>query len=121
MAAVLSHFMTSRQVNVFHRGEAMITIQCKKTKRVAMAALAAASLVLWAMPAAAIDPVNTNSFGVAIRGYDTVAYHTQGRAVKGSKAYSHHWNDAEWYFASADNRDRFAADPERYVPQYGGY
>lgn len=66
-------------------------------------------------------PVNTTVFGIAIKGYDTVAYHTQNRAVKGSLQYSTNWNDATWYFASAQNRDLFAADPERYAPQYGGY
>ena len=66
-------------------------------------------------------PVNTGWFGVAIKGYDTVAYHTEGRAIKGTSDYSHEWNDARWDFASAQNRDLFAADPERYAPQYGGY
>ena len=70
----------------------------------------------------ALDQVNsTFFFGVAIKGYDTVAYHTEGRAVKGQREYAHKWNDAKWYFASAENRDLFAADPERYAPQYGGY
>ena len=69
----------------------------------------------------AFDQVNTTFFGVAIKGYDTVAYHTGGRAMKGKKKYAHQWNDAKWYFASAANRDLFAAEPERYAPQYGGY
>jgi hypothetical protein len=67
------------------------------------------------------NPVNTGWFGVAIKGYDTVAYHTEGRAVKGKSEFSHKWNDAKWLFASARNRELFAADPERYAPQYGGY
>jgi hypothetical protein len=61
------------------------------------------------------------TFGIAIHGYDTVAYHTENRAVKGKKEFSHEWNDAEWHFASAENRDLFAADPDRYAPQYGGF
>ena len=69
----------------------------------------------------AFDVVNSTFFGVAIKGYDTVAYHTEGRAVKGQRKYSHKWNDAKWYFTSAENRDLFAADPVRYAPQYGGY
>jgi YHS domain-containing protein len=72
-------------------------------------------------PAGAFEKVDQNFFGVAIKGYDTVAYHIEGRAVKGSKKFSHQWNDAKWYFSSAANRDLFAADPERYAPQYGGY
>ena len=67
------------------------------------------------------NPVNTGWFGVAIKGYDTVAYHTEGRAVKGKSEFSFKWNDAKWLFANAGNRDLFAADPERYAPQYGGY
>ena len=65
--------------------------------------------------------VNVDRKGVAIKGYDSVAYHTENRAVKGSSEFSHEWNDARWLFASAGNRDLFAANPERYAPQYGGY
>ena len=67
------------------------------------------------------EKVNTNVFGVAIKGYDTVAYFTEGRAVKGKSKYSHNWSDAKWYFSSEENRDRFVTEPERYAPQYGGY
>jgi hypothetical protein len=86
-------------------------------------AIAVAALLLAAHSGTAIafDEVNKTLFGVAIDGYDTVAYHTEGLAVKGRHEFSHNWNDAKWYFASADNRDLFAADPERFAPQYGGY
>lgn len=57
----------------------------------------------------------------AIRGYDPVAYFTQGKPVKGSREFTHEWNGATWRFASAESRDRFAAAPEKYAPQYGGY
>jgi YHS domain-containing protein len=67
------------------------------------------------------NKINSDMFGVAIKGYDTVAYFTEGRAVKGKSKFSYSWNDAEWYFASAENRDLFAADPEHYAPKYGGY
>ena len=69
----------------------------------------------------AFDEVNTTIFGVAIKGYDTVAYHTEGRAVKGSSKYAHKWNDAKWYFASQEHKDLFVKDPEKYAPRYGGY
>jgi YHS domain-containing protein len=65
--------------------------------------------------------VNTDEFGVAIKGYDTVAYHTEGRSVKGKSEFSFKWNDAVWHFASTEHRALFAANPERYAPQYGGY
>ena len=80
-----------------------------------------ATALACSMPAAGMGPVNTDRHSVAIKGYDTVAYHTEGRAVKGKSKYSHKWNDAKWYFTSAGNKDLFAADPERYAPQYGGY
>lgn len=57
----------------------------------------------------------------AIRGHDPVAYFDQKGPVKGSKQFSHAWRGATWYFASAENRDKFAAEPERYAPRYGGY
>ncbi|MEM7670418.1 MAG: YHS domain-containing (seleno)protein [Pseudomonadota bacterium] len=59
--------------------------------------------------------------GFALKGYDTVAYFTEGRAVKGSPAFALEWKETTWHFASAENRDIFAADPGKYVPQYGGY
>ncbi len=83
-------------------------------------ALVLALLVIGTTPGMAFKQFS-QSFGVAIRGYDTVAYHTEGRAMKGKKEFSYEWNDATWRFASAENRELFAADPERYAPQYGGY
>jgi YHS domain-containing protein len=59
--------------------------------------------------------------GSAIEGYDPVAYFKEGRPVEGDSDYSYEWMGATWYFASAEHRDLFAADPERYAPQYGGY
>jgi len=67
------------------------------------------------------NPVNTDSEGLAIKGYDTVAYFTEGKPVKGNRQFSHEWNDAKWLFASKENLDLFAAAPEKYAPQYGGY
>lgn len=57
----------------------------------------------------------------AIRGYDAVAYFTEGKPMKGSPQYAHEWMGARWLFASAANRDAFVADPGKYMPQYGGY
>jgi YHS domain-containing protein len=41
--------------------------------------------------------------------------------VKGSSQFKHEWKGATWRFASAANRDAFAAAPEKFAPQYGGY
>ena len=83
----------------------------------------AALLVTLLVPLAAqaADPVNQSLFGVAVEGTDVVAYFTEGRAMKGSSEFEHEWNGATWRFASAKHRDRFAKDPERYAPRYGGY
>lgn len=59
--------------------------------------------------------------GVAIRGYDPVAYFTQGQPVPGTAAHAAEWNGVTWHFASADNRAAFLADPDAFAPQYGGY
>ena len=81
-----------------------------------------ALLILIATPLIAADPVNKTRFGgLAIDGYDPVAYFADGKPVEGSKKHEHVWNGAKWRFASASNRDLFAKSPERYAPQYGGY
>ncbi|WP_162046229.1 YHS domain-containing (seleno)protein [Vibrio taketomensis] len=69
----------------------------------------------------AVEPVYSDSFGKAIRGYDPVAYFTQSDAIKGDSDYIYEWNDAKWYFSSQQNLDKFARNPEQYAPQYGGY
>ncbi len=107
------------------RGMVMAKLNSKTIKLSLLGLLVAVVLggvlAIWVVPGKAHKTVNTNWFGVAIEGYDTVAYHTEGRAVKGDSEFSYVWNDAKWYFASAKNRELFAADPERYAPQYGGY
>ncbi|MCZ6863924.1 MAG: YHS domain-containing (seleno)protein [Alphaproteobacteria bacterium] len=64
---------------------------------------------------------NVDSDNVALHGYDTVAYFTEGQPMKGSAEFEKVWQDARWQFASATNRDLFTANPDRYAPQYGGY
>ncbi len=79
-------------------------------------------LLALAAPAVALSPVNRTTFGgVAIDGWDPVAYFTDGKPVEGSKEFVHEWNGATWRFASAAHRDLFAQAPEKYAPQYGGY
>jgi YHS domain-containing protein len=83
---------------------------------------ALALAIVSAGAAAAPKPVVNISRGeLALRGYDTVAYWTEGRPVRGSTQFEHRWNGAVWRFATAEHRDRFAQDPERYAPQFGGY
>ena len=78
-------------------------------------------LVLMASAAQAVDPVYTSRGNVAVGSYDTVAYFMDNAAVRGEKSITHEWNGAVWRFATTENRDKFAAEPERYAPQYGGY
>lgn len=59
--------------------------------------------------------------GLAIQGYDPVAYFTQHKAVKGSAANTYTYKNATYRFATPANRDAFQKDPERYEPQYGGW
>jgi len=57
----------------------------------------------------------------AIKGYDPVAYFTQNKPIKGQADITFEWNDGIWHFASAENRDLFQQNPEKYAPQYGGW
>jgi YHS domain-containing protein len=69
----------------------------------------------------AVSPVNETLFGVAIHGYDPVAYFEDGAPREGSGDFELEWRGATWRFASAEHRERFRADPESFAPQYGGY
>jgi YHS domain-containing protein len=62
-----------------------------------------------------------NSDGIAIKGYDVVAYFTQQQAIVGSDAFTTEWSGSKWKFASKANLDSFKIAPQKYAPQYGGY
>lgn len=67
-------------------------------------------------------PVYTGTFSnLAVGGYDPVAYFSEGHPVKGERQFTLKHQGAEWRFASAANREAFAAAPQKYAPQYGGY
>ena len=84
--------------------------------------LAFTGAVLPSASAWAEDAIYTGRFSnTAVGGYDAVAYHTEGEAVRGERAFTTSWNGADWRFASQANLDLFIADPERYAPAYGGY
>jgi YHS domain-containing protein len=92
----------------------------KSMKRFATVWVALSALSLTAFGAMVVQ-VNKNFFGTALKGYDAVAYFKEGKPVKGKDEFRHDWMGAKWYFASADNRDAFAQNPEKYAPQFGGY
>ena len=90
----------------------MIKLIAKAVRQTLIGALLSAVV---AMPVIAGEPGK-----VAIKGYDTVAYFTEGQPTKGSPEFVFAWNDAQWRFANAAHRDMFASNPERYAPQFGG-
>ena len=58
---------------------------------------------------------------IALRGYDPVAYFVDGQPAKGSREFWSAFDDVVYLFRSAQHREKFAADPERFAPQYDGY
>lgn len=83
-------------------------------------AVAVVALCVSLQPSLAKKPI-VSTGGVAIQGYDTVAYFTDNAAVKGATEFGHKWKNVSWLFKSAEHRDMFAANPEKYAPQYGGH
>jgi YHS domain-containing protein len=88
------------------------------------------SLIMWAvtfLPAAAQDAgaLRKKHFnlenGIAIKGYDPVAYFTQNKAVKGKKDLAISHQGIVYYFASADNKEAFNTTPFKFEPEYGGW
>ncbi len=89
-------------------------------RSIAQAAAILFAVLVFVSPAHAVDPV-FNTDGKAIRGYDPVAYFTQEKAVAGSPSHSFDYQGATWQFSSSENKEMFAANPEKYAPAYGGY
>ena len=91
-------------------------------KTILTAAVCFAALMLGQSPALADNTVNTGYFGgVAIMGYDPVAYFTDNRPVQGSEEFSYDWLGTPWHFASRQHRELFKSEPVKYAPQFGGY
>ena len=93
---------------------------------VAAMALAASTTALVATPAMAAVPgstaaVNTDAAQVALHGYDTVAYFTDGAPTKGDARFTAEFGGAKYLFASAANQAKFEANPAAYAPQFGGF
>jgi YHS domain-containing protein len=65
--------------------------------------------------------LNLDKAGVGIQGYDPVAYFTVGKPTRGNPAFSAAHQDVTYYFATREHLTAFSADPDRYVPQFGGY
>ncbi len=92
------------------------------TKTSWMIRTTAALFVLTAAPFAAMAAdEHYLSKGIAINGYDAVAYHTAGAPTKGSADFKSKYQGVTWKFSSAENRDLFAAEPAKFAPAYGGW
>ncbi len=90
-------------------------------RRTFIAAAAATPMMAAVTPAFAAEPPVYATGGVAINGYDPVAYFTQSDAVEGSADHTSEWDGATFQFASAENKALFDGDPAKYAPQFGGY
>jgi YHS domain-containing protein len=77
--------------------------------------------LLLAPSLAGAQPVNTDSSGLALKGYDPVAYFTMGHAMAGDARYTATHEGATYRFASAAHRETFMKEASKYAPQYGGY
>ena len=87
-----------------------------------MASVAAVPAVaLISAPAHAAEPPVYALNGIAINGYDPVAYFTESKPVEGSGDFTSEWDGAIIQFTSAENKALFDGDPEKYAPKYGGY
>ncbi len=90
----------------------------------ALIAMGAVATIQFAPEAkSAQNPINTldSANGAAIKGYDPVAYFTEGAPRKGNPEFAAEHGGAKWHFASAENKTLFEADPAKYTPVYGGY
>ncbi len=67
------------------------------------------------------DNLNVNKEKLAVSGYDLVSYFNESVPIKGSKELNVTYHTAIYYFSSEDNKAKFKNDPEKYLPQYGGW
>ncbi|MEP1230435.1 MAG: YHS domain-containing (seleno)protein [Litorimonas sp.] len=66
-------------------------------------------------------PASWRGQKLALRGRDVVSFYKDSGPVKGSKEFIVDWDDTKWRFSSEENRDAFKANPEKYIPEFGGY
>ncbi len=98
-----------------------------KTKRQLVLVLATLLTALTSTTVFAVAETNVTSGltiqgpGLAVHGYDVVAYFNNGRPAVGSAEHSTVFEGATYRFASQQHLETFERAPEKYVPQYGGY
>ncbi len=99
----------------------MIFRSLRRASRLALVVAALAGAPLLAARPVQAQAVNTDRAGVALNGYDPVAYFTEGRAVAGAPGITADHAGVRYRFATEAHRATFLADPARYLPAYGGY
>jgi YHS domain-containing protein len=92
-----------------------------KLRRAAREILMSFTFMLLAAGISRMTAAAAQEENLAIKGYDTVAYFTAGKALKGTEDFTFSWHGMTWFFQSRENRDLFAASPEKYAPQYDGW
>ncbi len=80
-----------------------------------------AGLVAFAVLAPAAEVINIDKSGLALQGYDPVAYFTDGKPVKGLPEFTATYKGATYQFASAEHKQLFEKSPAKYEPQFGGF
>jgi YHS domain-containing protein len=66
-------------------------------------------------------PINVDAQGLALRGYDPVAYFEDGKPTRGVESLSASYDGARYVFASESHRKLFLENPKKYIPEYGGF
>lgn len=89
--------------------------------RLAVAGALVASLAAAVPALAAGTEVNATITGLALRGYDPVAYFTDGKPVPGDYTITTQHDGATYRFASEDHKALFLRDPAKYLPEFGGF
>jgi YHS domain-containing protein len=91
------------------------------TRRTMMGSMLGATLAAGVARPSMAAPGVVSENGLALGGYDCVAYWTAQKAAKGQPSVSTKWNGVTWFFVNQENRAAFAANPERYSPAFNGY
>jgi len=100
----------------------MIPSQTLKSGWLVSVPLLSLLLLLFSLPVRAESDIYTGYFSdLAISGYDSVAYFTEGKPVEGNEKFSLNYKGAQWQFSSQANLEAFTLAPDKYAPQYGGY
>ena len=96
-----------------------------KHRSTSLLAFVAGWMLMFVAPVAAQETpaplLNLTADSLALQGYDAVAYLDENTAREGTAAHAAPYQGAVYYFASAANKNAFVANPERYLPQYGGW